>query len=148
MYLNHCHHLFFAPLSWIQMISSYESQLHAMKVDLREAYLSIEAEQLRRQQLEEDLRRLFLKNMTAMNFEALSLFQNSHTMVDAVPVPAAVAPVVELGSPPRPVRRDLNYSARQASGGGSGQKSASKRGKFHFNCLFFLSVFVPIAHRV
>ena len=110
------------------MISSYESQLHAMKVDLREAYLSIEAEQLRRQQLEEDLRRLFLKNMTAMNFEALSLFQNSHTMVDAVPVPSAVAPVVEIGSPPKPVRRDLNHTPRQASG--------NKRGTL---CFIFIS---------
>jgi len=97
------------------MITSYESQLLAMKEDLREAYLSIEAEQLRRQQLEEDLRRLFLKNMTAMNFEALSLFQNSHTMVDTVPV--VLEPVVELGSPPRPVRRDLSHSERKGKRG-------------------------------
>ena len=65
-----------------QMITSYESQLQSMRVDLKEAYMSIEEEQLRRQQLEENLRRLFLKNMTTMNFEALSLFQNSHNMVE------------------------------------------------------------------
>lgn len=34
-------------------------------------------ELMRRKQLEEDMRRMILKNMTAMNFEALQLFQNT-----------------------------------------------------------------------
>lgn len=53
-----------------------------MRDDLKDAYASIEQEQIRRQQLEENLRTLFLKNMTNMNFEALSLFQHSHSMLD------------------------------------------------------------------
>lgn len=88
------------------MVTSYESQLEAMRADLKEAYVTIEAEQLRRQQLEEDLRRLFLKNMTAMNFEALSLFQNSHNMVESVHT-KPIRSSVPAATPPRPVRRDL-----------------------------------------
>jgi hypothetical protein len=89
-----------------QMVKSYESQLQALREDLKEAYITIEAEQLRRQQLEEDLRRLFLKNMTAMNFEALSLFQNSHNMVESVHTKPIRSPV-PAATPPQPVRRDL-----------------------------------------
>ena len=39
-----------------------------------EAHAVSRHEQLRRHQLEEDLRRMFLKNLTAMNMEAMSLF--------------------------------------------------------------------------
>ena len=39
-----------------------------------EAHAVARHEQIRRHQLEEDLRRMFLKNMIAMNMEALSLF--------------------------------------------------------------------------
>lgn len=75
--------------------------------------MTIEAEQLRRQQLEEDLRRLFLKNMTTMNFEALSLFQNCHNMVESTP--AAVHASQTMNSPPRPVRRDLSPSSTRSA---------------------------------
>eukprot|EP00601_Ochromonadales_sp_CCMP2298_P028432 CAMPEP_0173345124 /NCGR_PEP_ID=MMETSP1144-20121109/11798_1 /TAXON_ID=483371 /ORGANISM="non described non described, Strain CCMP2298" /LENGTH=242 /DNA_ID=CAMNT_0014292213 /DNA_START=194 /DNA_END=919 /DNA_ORIENTATION=+ len=50
-----------------EMVTSYEVQMANSKRDLTEAYVTIEQEQLRRLQLEEDLRRLFLKNMTSMN---------------------------------------------------------------------------------
>ena len=68
------------------MVTSYEQQLQRLMDDLRDAYLSVEQEQLRRQQLEESLRGLFLKNMTAMNIEALSLFQHSHSGISDVDV--------------------------------------------------------------
>lgn len=87
--------------------------MEAMREDLREAYITIEAEQLRRQQLEEDLRRLFLKNMTTMNFEALSLFQNCHNMVETVPT--AVHASTNANSSPRPVRRDLSPSSTRSA---------------------------------
>jgi hypothetical protein len=38
-------------------------------------------EKNKRQQLEEDLKKMFLRNITTMNFEALSLFQSSHESV-------------------------------------------------------------------
>ncbi len=56
-----------------------------MREDLREAYLTAESESTKRQQLESDLRRMFLKNMTHMNMEALSLFHDNYnnTAIDA-----------------------------------------------------------------
>jgi len=59
-----------------ELVVKYEGDLERLKAELREAHTVIQQERLRRQQLEEDLRRMFLKNMTAMNMEALSLFQN------------------------------------------------------------------------
>lgn len=53
--------------------------MNRFRSEASEAHASSRHEQLRRKQLEEDLRRMLLKNMTAMNFEALSLFQ--HTTV-------------------------------------------------------------------
>lgn len=60
-------------------MESYENELNRLRSDAVEAHSAARHEQLRRKQLEEDLRRMLLKNMTAMNFEALSLFQ--HTTV-------------------------------------------------------------------
>ena len=122
------------------MVTSYETELENMRADLKEAYLTIEAEQLRRRQLEEDLRGMFLKNMTAMNFEALSLFQNAHNMVDAGHGSPGVfsstargiagsAVGVGVASPPRPVRRDLMTpsvtagSPGRSTGSGGGSRS-------------------------
>jgi transposase-like protein len=45
-----------------------------MRNQVAEAHGVARQEQIRRHQLEEDLRRMFLRNMTAMNMEALSLF--------------------------------------------------------------------------
>ena len=53
--------------------------MNRFRTEASEAHAASRHEQLRRKQLEEDLRRMLLKNMTAMNFEALSLFQ--HTTV-------------------------------------------------------------------
>ncbi len=57
------------------LVHDYETEIAKLKLELGEAYDTVNQEQLRRQQLEEDLRRMFLKNMTVMNMEALSLFQ-------------------------------------------------------------------------
>jgi|SaaInlStandDraft_6_1057023.scaffolds.fasta_scaffold570475_1 hypothetical protein len=43
-----------------------------------QAHLAARKEQMRRQQLEEDLRSTFLKNMTNLNMEALNIFQSSY----------------------------------------------------------------------
>lgn len=56
---------------------SYENELNRLRSNASEAHTTARHEQLRRKQLEEDLRRMLLKNMTAMNFEALSLFQHT-----------------------------------------------------------------------
>ena len=60
------------------IIKKYERQLGEMRMELQEAHLAARKEQLRRQQLEEDLRSTFLKNMTNLNMEALSIFQSSY----------------------------------------------------------------------
>lgn len=103
--------------------------------DLRDAYLSVEQEQLRRQQLEESLRGLFLKNMTAMNIEALSLFQHSHSGMSDVHVDVdhqysqqhtpirsstthnrgTVDATVAVGNPPVAVRRQIIGSSTTPS---------------------------------
>jgi hypothetical protein len=60
------------------LIRKYEMRLGKLQADLDEAHVVIRKEQMRRQQLEEDLRRTFLKNMTNLNMEALSIFQTSY----------------------------------------------------------------------
>lgn len=60
-----------------EIIKKYELKLGGMRAELEEAYAITRQEQLRRQQLEEDLRRTFLKNMTNLNMEALNIFQSS-----------------------------------------------------------------------
>jgi hypothetical protein len=63
-----------------EMVVKYETEVTSLQVELQEAHALIRQERLRRQQLEEDLRRMFLKNMTTMNMEALSLFQDPQTL--------------------------------------------------------------------
>jgi hypothetical protein len=58
-----------------QLVERYEGEILRLRQDANDAYAALRLEQYRRQQLEEDLRRMFLKNMTVMNMEALSLFQ-------------------------------------------------------------------------
>jgi hypothetical protein len=60
-------------IDW-KTIEAYEAELFKMRQEVVDAHAVSRHEQLRRHQLEEDLRRMFLKNMTAMNMEALSLF--------------------------------------------------------------------------
>lgn len=77
-----------------EMIEKYETEIKTLRENLAEAYSAANTERNRRQQLEEDLRRLFLKNITAMNFEALSLFQSAQ---DGDSSSAAAAPVAAAG---------------------------------------------------
>lgn len=58
------------------MVERYEGEISRLQGECKEAQAALRQESYRRQQLEEDLRRMFLKNMTVMNMEALSLFQN------------------------------------------------------------------------
>jgi hypothetical protein len=75
------------------LVSRYEKQISELKGDLKESQEALGQEKSRRQQLEEDLRRMFLKNMTVMNMEALSLFQ---TPVVAPPQLAEFGPERKL----------------------------------------------------
>jgi hypothetical protein len=59
-----------------KIIEKYEVNLAKSRAENAEAHRVAGMEQLRRQQLEEDLRRTFLKNMTNMNMEALQLFSH------------------------------------------------------------------------
>ena len=71
------------------LVARYEKQISQLTMDLQESHEALAQEKSRRQQLEEDLRRMFLKNMTVMNMEALSLFQ---TPVSAPPQLAEFGP--------------------------------------------------------
>jgi hypothetical protein len=72
-----------------QMVLRYEAEIARLQGECAEAQTALLHEQYRRQQLEEDLRRMFLKNMTIMNMEALSLFQQPSA---PVPQMAGAAP--------------------------------------------------------
>lgn len=61
------------------MVERYEAEICRLQTECDEAQAALRQESYRRQQLEEDLRRMFLKNMTVMNMEALSLFQSPNT---------------------------------------------------------------------
>lgn len=54
----------------------YTAEIKVLKAQLSDAHLVIKQELGCRQQMEEELRRMFLKNMTVLNMEALTLFQN------------------------------------------------------------------------
>ena len=140
------------------MVTSYEQQLQRLMDDLRDAYLSVEQEQLRRQQLEESLRGLFLKNMTAMNIEALSLFQHSHSGISDVDVDVdhqysqqhtptrsstthnaasmhrdAVDATAAVGNPPVAVRRQIIGSSTTPSPSSSSIQSKSSSSAVDIN---------------
>ena len=133
------------------MVTSYEQQLQRLMDDLRDAYLSVEQEQLRRQQLEESLRGLFLKNMTAMNIEALSLFQHSHSGMSDVDVDhqysqqhtpirsstthnrGAVDATAAVGNPPVAVRRQIIGSSTTPSPSSSSIHSKSSSSAVDIN---------------
>ena len=135
------------------MVTSYEQQLQRLMDDLRDAYLSVEQEQLRRQQLEESLRGLFLKNMTAMNIEALSLFQHSHSGMSDVDVDVdhqysqqhtpirsstthnrgAVDATAAVGNPPVAVRRQIIGSSTTPSPSSSSIHSKSSSSAVDIN---------------
>jgi len=70
-----------------KIIEKYEVTLGRMRAENAEAHRTAGLEQLRRQQLEEDLRRTFLKNMTAMNMEALQLFSHNAEITASPGVP-------------------------------------------------------------
>jgi hypothetical protein len=59
------------------VVESYEAELIRLRKEAAEAHAAARQELLRRKQLEEDMKRMLLKNITAMNFEALALFQQS-----------------------------------------------------------------------
>lgn len=54
----------------------YENEQTRLNQDLHDAYQLIKKEEMKRIQLEEEMRRMFLKNMTAMNKEALNIFNH------------------------------------------------------------------------
>jgi predicted glycosyltransferase involved in capsule biosynthesis len=55
------------------MMLQYETEQHRLQQDLQDAYHLNKKEEQKRIQLEEEMRRMFLKNLTNMNKEALSI---------------------------------------------------------------------------
>jgi len=66
-----------------RIIEKYELALGRARQESEDAHRVASVEQMRRKQLEEDLRRTFLKNMTNMNMEALALFHNNAASAQA-----------------------------------------------------------------
>ena len=60
-----------------EIITRYESELEKLRKGLKDAHVEIARGHVQRQQLEEKMRRTFLKGMTAMNMEALELFNKA-----------------------------------------------------------------------
>jgi centrosomal protein POC5 len=62
-----------------EIITRYEAELEKHRMGLKDAHVEIARGHVQRQQLEEKMRRTFLKGMTAMNMEALELFNAAAT---------------------------------------------------------------------
>lgn len=60
-----------------EMIRKYETEIATLQLEVQTNYQLLQQEKLNKLNLEENLRRLFLKNMTVMNMNALSLFQEN-----------------------------------------------------------------------
>ena len=60
-----------------EIITRYESELEKLRIGIKAAHEEIARGHVQRQQLEEKMRRTFLKGMTAMNMEALDLFNKA-----------------------------------------------------------------------
>lgn len=58
------------------MVAHYETEQSKLQNDLHDAYTLIKKEEQKRLQLEEAMRKMFVKNMNTMNMEALSIFQS------------------------------------------------------------------------
>lgn len=58
------------------MVTHYETEQSKLQNDLHDAYTLIKKEEQKRLQLEEAMRKMFVKNMNTMNMEALSIFQS------------------------------------------------------------------------
>ena len=85
-----------------EIIKKYECRLNLLRNEVGEAHATARQEQLRRQQLEEDLRSTFLKNMTNLNMEAMNIFQHSYEVEKQVvgkQLPEGPVPRVK---PPQP----------------------------------------------
>jgi hypothetical protein len=59
-----------------EIISKYETEMSLLQLELKNSYELLQQEKYQKLHLEENLRRLFLKNMTVMNMNALSLFHD------------------------------------------------------------------------
>jgi centrosomal protein POC5 len=60
-----------------EIITRYEAELEKLRSGIKAAHEEIARGHVQRQQLEEKMRRTFLKGMTAMNMEALELFNKA-----------------------------------------------------------------------
>lgn len=59
-----------------QIIEKYDGDIETIQGQLKEANLRTDLAQKQCVSMEEDMRRIFLKGVSAMNLEALSLFQD------------------------------------------------------------------------
>lgn len=60
-----------------EIIQRYETDMTTLQLEVKNSFQLLQHEKYSKLHLEENLRRLFLKNMTVMNMDALSLFQDS-----------------------------------------------------------------------
>jgi hypothetical protein len=60
-----------------ELIEKYESHIATLQLEVSNSWQLFQKEKASKLHLEENLRRLFLKNMTVMNMSALSLFQDT-----------------------------------------------------------------------
>lgn len=58
------------------MVAHYEEQLLQSQRDLQDAYALIKVEEMRRLQMEEEMRRMFQKSISNLNQEAQTIFQS------------------------------------------------------------------------
>ncbi len=73
------------------MVTKYENEFQQLKQELQEAYATIQQEEKKRLLLEDEVRKLLVKNMTAINTETLNLFQyiNQSNTLDNITLPSS-----------------------------------------------------------
>ncbi|KAG6611310.1 centrosomal protein POC5-like isoform X1 [Phytophthora cinnamomi] len=65
----------------VEMAKEYQLRIHQLQQEIDEAKCQVAESQKCRQKLEEDLRLIFLRGVSAMNIEALTAFGSSHKQV-------------------------------------------------------------------
>ncbi|KAE9012089.1 hypothetical protein PR003_g15398 [Phytophthora rubi] len=64
----------------VEMAKEYQLKIHQLRLEIDEAKCQVAESQKCRQKLEEDLRLIFLRGVSAMNIEALTAFGSSHKL--------------------------------------------------------------------
>ena len=73
------------------MIEDYEREIGRIRAECTEAYALVQIEKEKKNQLEEDMRTLFLQHMTTINMQAMHLFHHSDGITGVKPTTATTA---------------------------------------------------------